>query len=97
MRYMLLTIFTVISNTYDAVHTGYYLHAGKITEANPIVRAIIEDHGIFGMMFFKLIIVNTLILILFFNNEIKVARIGIYLVSFIYFLLMLWQSQIFFI
>ena len=97
MKLTLLTIFTVIANTYDAVHTGYYLHAGKITEANPLVGAIIEDYGIFGMIFFKLIFVNALILWLFFNSDLSVAKIGIYIVSFCYFLLMLWQAQIFFI
>lgn len=97
IRFLILAIFTMIANTYDALHTAYYLNACVITEANPLMKVLIDNCGIIGLLVFKLLFVNMLILILWVNEHNKIARLGIYVISFCYFLLVLWQAQIFFI
>ena len=93
-----LVLLIVLLNSADAFLTSFALDIGA-TEFNPIVAQVL-GHGMTAFLFFKLVMVNSMIVFAgFFGYSYPVGRIGLKVASWVYSLLTLWHvvnlSQLF--
>jgi len=86
---MLLIIF----NAFDTFFSVKYIKFGPLSESNPIMNVLLED-GPSLFIFYKIIIVTTFAILLYFQKNNKLANIILYLLTFVYGILMLWWTYV---
>jgi len=94
LKLPLLTILVLVMNTLDVVSTIHNIILGKIVEGNPLMQGVIDLYGLEGLLFFKIIFINLLIILLFINRKNEIAVNGILITSVIYSFVMIMHALI---
>lgn len=88
--FVTLILLIVLLNSADAFLTSFALDIGA-TEFNPIVAQVLGQ-GMTTFLFFKLVLVNSMIVFAgFFGHNYSVGRIGLKVAAWVYSLLTLWH------
>lgn len=84
-----LIVFIIPFNTADALFTVFALGGGAI-EMNPIVGLVL-NMGLPWFLFYKLVIVNLLVVFVALQRKYSLSGMGLKLVAWAYFLITLWH------
>lgn len=84
-----LIVLVIPFNTADALFTAFALNGGA-SEINPLVELIL-NLGLWWFLFYKLIVINLLIVFVALQRQHTLSVIGLKLITIAYFFITLWH------
>jgi len=92
----LATISLIISNVLDTILTLKYIKFGPLDEYNPIMAWLLQGDGC-AFAFLKIFVVTILSFYLWLNQNHKISRICLYILSLLYLGLIIWWLLVIFL